>query len=72
LRQHPQEAGLRLDAANASAEPWKQYFMANPGAQQNAVEALTKTSFSIVAKYETHITQDFFGNIVRGNFTPHP
>jgi RHS repeat-associated protein len=72
LRQNLKDADIPLDAANASSEAWKGYFSANPGAQESAVKALTKASFSIDSKYGTHVTRDLLNNIGAGNFNTYP
>ena len=71
LRQYLTQAGMP-DAANTSAQAWRNFFAANPGAQAKAFDAVLDASRKIDAKYGTQITQDFWKNLMQGNYTAHP
>jgi hypothetical protein len=44
----------------------------HPGAQRKAFDAVLEASRTIDAKYGTQITQSFWKNIIKENYTSYP
>jgi hypothetical protein len=55
-----------------SAADLASYMSTHPGAQRKAFDAVLEASRTIDAKYGTQITQSFWKNIIKENYTSYP
>lgn len=63
---------LPIGGVAGSSFVWERYFLANPGSQRAAFDAVLRTARTIDLFYGTRIVQAFWRNIIGFNFTLYP